>query len=196
MTFKQRIEKNSEIWFLGALVGAFGAGIGAYQGILAISGRTSVAVEKLEELASARAAEARPICEKHGAKIVAQAQVVSEAAQVVVLAGSADPLPSGYQLWVAAVGPAGSREYWPRDEAKASARSWTLEVRPGLRSADDQKRYALLVVGPNGQILIDQYRNALRGLPADAEWPPLTDMTSDMVRCPGVHEVALRQESL
>ena len=37
MTLKERIENNLAIWFLGAIVTGFLAGVGAYQGILSIA---------------------------------------------------------------------------------------------------------------------------------------------------------------
>jgi hypothetical protein len=37
MTLKERIENNLTIWFLGAIVTGFVAGVGAYQGILSIA---------------------------------------------------------------------------------------------------------------------------------------------------------------
>ena len=40
MGFKETIEKNTMVWFLGALLTAFLAGIGAYEGVIRISGQT------------------------------------------------------------------------------------------------------------------------------------------------------------
>lgn len=40
MGMKESIEKNSTIWFLGAMLAAFLAGIGAYEGLIRITGQT------------------------------------------------------------------------------------------------------------------------------------------------------------
>lgn len=50
MNFKERVEKNVTIWFLGMMLTAFLAGIGAYRGIIEISGQAVVNKEKYNSL--------------------------------------------------------------------------------------------------------------------------------------------------
>jgi hypothetical protein len=42
MGFKETIEKNTMVWFLGTLLAAFGAGIGAYETVIRITGQRVV----------------------------------------------------------------------------------------------------------------------------------------------------------
>jgi len=54
MGIKETIEKNTMLWFLGALLTAFLAGIGAFEGTLRITGQTVYSkgkfVQTVEEL--------------------------------------------------------------------------------------------------------------------------------------------------
>ena len=49
-TLKQRVENHPAVFFFGAILAGFVAGIGAYQGILEISGRTTVSKDYLKSL--------------------------------------------------------------------------------------------------------------------------------------------------
>ena len=192
MTIRTLVERNVVIWLLGTLVTGFVAGWGAYETILAVAGRKLVSEEEFQRLRSMPAVASRPSCEEYGVTLVQRTQEVADSMQAVVVTGSLRQLPSDYRLWLAAVGPSGSREYWPRGEVKEEGRSWTLEVRPELKTREDRKRFAVFVVGPDGQKLIQQYRVAMRQVAPEREWPPMTHMTSDMHSCPGRHEVVLK----
>jgi hypothetical protein len=136
----------------------------------------------------------RSSCEEYGVTLVQRTEEVADLRQTVVISGSVRQLPSNSRLWVVAV-PAGSRDYYPRGEAKSEGQSWTLELLPGLKSREDRKRFAVLVVGPDGLELIQQYREAMEKVEKVAriaEWPAMTHMTSDMDLCPGRHEVVLK----
>jgi len=50
MGFKESIEKNVVVWLLGILVTGFVTGVGAYKGILDISGSTTILKERRMEL--------------------------------------------------------------------------------------------------------------------------------------------------
>jgi hypothetical protein len=192
MTIRNVVERNVVIWLLGTLVSGFIAGWTAYETILAVSGRKVVSEEEFQRLQIMPAAASRPACEDYGVTLVQRTQEVADAGQSVVVTGSLKPLPPGYRLWLAAVAPSESFEYWPRGEVKEDGRSWTLEVRPGLETPGERKRFAVFVVGPDGQVLIQQYFAAMKRVAADREWPPMTYMTSDMHSCPGRHEVFLK----
>ena len=56
MGFKETIEKNTMVWFLGALLAAFLAGIGTYEGVIRISGQT--VANRADIVRSARELEA------------------------------------------------------------------------------------------------------------------------------------------
>ena len=145
-----------------------------------------------EEARNFNVQASRPSCKDYGVTIAQHTQKVAEPRQPVLLTGTVNPLPPGYRLWVAALGASDSGEYWPRGEVKISGHSWTLEVLPQLKSQADRKRYAVFLVGPGGQRLIQNYRESQRQAAQNREWPAMTSMTSDMEKCPGLHEVTLK----
>jgi hypothetical protein len=202
MTIRRRVEQNVVIWLLGTLFTGFVAGWGAYETILAVTGRTVVSDAEYKTLQSMPAVASHQLCEEYGVTLVQQKQEVAEPKQTVVVTGSVERLPSDYDLWLVA-SPSGSRGYWPRCEVKKGGRSWTVEVPAGLNSRDDRKHFGVFVVGPEGKKLIQQYREVIkqvekhreviRQVDPDREWPPpMTYMTNDMDNCEGRHEVVMK----
>jgi hypothetical protein len=52
MALKEQVANHPVVWFLGALVAGFSAGLGAYQGILEIAGLDVISEERLAQVES------------------------------------------------------------------------------------------------------------------------------------------------
>ena len=140
------------------------------------------------------------VCDKFSVRINERSEQASET-QPILVSGTAGSLPPDLRLWVVATGPRGSDKYWPRDEATVTGGSWsvTLQPRPGKvvdLKAEDEKRFAVAVVSPAGQILIESYFGILRELNLGKTWPALRKREEDVVAiCPGRHQVVLTEHS-
>ena len=183
MNIKERVEQNVIIWLLGTLVTGFTAGWGAFSAISQITKRE---VKSEVDLRSA------PACDKFGVTITQRKEKVDKNENVFI-SGTVESLPPEYEIWIVAIKSPGSSGYYPRGPVNIKGNQWELEIAPGLKSKEDQKRFAAYVVGKNGQDLFKYYKSTMKPLVPDGEdWPPLTFTTLDMDQCKGYHEVSLK----
>jgi hypothetical protein len=99
-----------------------------------------------------------------------------------------EPLPNDTQLWLFALGTKTGRDaYWPHRRAIVNSdRSWSVLYKPGPHLDGDRRRLQMVLVGQEGQALIESYRHTnAQVVPPGAPWPALMAITSDMVHaCP------------
>jgi hypothetical protein len=126
------------------------------------------------------------LCSRFGVALTGRSDRVGLGDSIQV-SGDVDSLPHRFQLWIVAT-PKDSIPYWPRDTAIINGDDWTATISPKLSGRSDRKRFAVFIVGPNGQALIRNYK-ALK-LPSDTVG--MTRTTDDMGACPGRHTVTLR----
>ena len=130
-------------------------------------------------------------CKKYGVTIERAREEV-EPTNTVLVSGSVESLPPDSELWVVAAGKADSPDYWPREKADVQGQTWSKQIQHRLKSLEDRKRFAISIVGRDGQKLISSYLSAMEKAAPDREWPPLMETTHDMAVCDGFHEVVLK----
>jgi len=193
MDIRKRVEQNVTIWLLSTLTAGFLAGWGAYETILKVTQRVVVAKEELDRLKENTDKTSVFSCEKFGVALTQREQKVNDKDEAIFVSGTAESLPPEYQIWIVAAKGPGSSEYYPREPAHKKGKQWDLQIVPGLNTREDKKRFVAIVVGPNGQALIEYYKSTMKNLvPEGANWPSLKLMALDMARCSGFHEVSLK----
>jgi hypothetical protein len=76
--------------------------------------------------------------------------------------GQCNRLPAGFKLWLFVIGGQGKGlHYWPHDEISVSRdRSWRTELRATNFKDGDPRRFAIFLVGEDGQALIHQFKTS------------------------------------
>src|SRR6185295_2916167 len=139
MTFRERIQEDPVVWFLGTLLTGFLSGLGAYQGALKVM--------HLVVVPEILAAEPRkPVPEV----LLTTPQPCDQVQQFVSVAGRASGLAQGQHLWVA-VHPLGSLGWWPQlYEIVPTPSGGTWEIVSTIGgSGDVGKRFELGVILAN-----------------------------------------------
>jgi len=101
-----------------------------------------------------------------------------------IVNGTFQQIPERAQIWVCTVdGDAADRQYWPQGRpAKIDRLSQTWHARVVWLQGDtnDMREIAVLVVGEDGQALIDYYVKAGE---ENTKWPSIVHLTRDMKEC-------------
>ncbi len=113
------------------------------------------------------------------------------------VSGKCKSIPKGYQLWLFIIGGQGGLECSPQSEITPHDGRWTTDFRATFFERGHKRRFAIFLVGEDGQALIQHYKTFGKALNqveprTDRPWPPLTRLTSDIVRATEIREVTLR----
>ncbi len=135
-----------------------------------------------------------PDCDKYGITINQKFKKVEDLEELVLVSGNVQSLPTNLHLWVATTLPAGSREFYPRDEVFPDNGKWEIPLNPKLKHAKDVKRFSVFVVGDQGHKIIDSHISSMKKA-NPMNWQPLNQDVFDkgeIVRCHGIYKVAVK----
>ena len=107
--------------------------------------------------------------------------------------------PKGTQLWLFMVpGEGKGLRYYPQDQIRIrDDHSWRAELRATTYKDGDRRRFAIFLVGENGQALIHHFKtagdaiNAIEPKSSVRPWPGISLLTSDIVQATDTREVTL-----
>jgi len=125
----------------------------------------------------------RYTCERCGVKVVSPA-VGERMPRSFRMSGTFQSLPEGAAIWACvANGEGRKRQYWPQGgPAKIDKQNQTWDARviwidgnPG-----EQREVAVMLVGEDGQALIDYY---IKAGEENQRWPSINHLTRDMKEC-------------
>jgi hypothetical protein len=113
------------------------------------------------------------------------------------VSGKYEKIPRGYQLWLFNIGGQGrGLEYYPQSEIRPRDGRWATEFRATSFQRGHKRKFAIFLVGENGQALVHHYNASGKALnqvepKMERHWTPLTYLTSDIVQATEIREVTL-----
>jgi hypothetical protein len=165
--------------------------------VLAVCGITALAVAIATVVVAMIAPSRQSINPRIAGVSIEQPAHQAEVRVPVAITGPCQKVPPGYKLWLFNIGGQGrTLKYYPQDEILVHNARWTTELRATSFSPGDKRRFAVFLVGENGQALVHHFRAAGEAInnvapPGSRSWPPLTVLTSDVVQCTDTREVTL-----
>lgn len=103
--------------------------------------------------------------------------------------GECMKFPKGIELWVVHVtGIGASSRYWPYTAASIEGPAWRCRVNSINGKPGECKKFAMFVVGKNGQALFNYFKSAGRDNSKDGiqRWPGIAELTDDATECGSV----------
>jgi hypothetical protein len=101
-------------------------------------------------------------------------------------------VPKGYELWTFTTDRSGlSSRYWPQDRVVTRPDgTWSSQVYGIGGNPGSRRTFGIFLVGPDGQVLVDYWKNVGRKyVPPGEPWLPLTQLSRDIQKCDEVDVV-------
>jgi hypothetical protein len=142
---------------------------------------------------------ARKSLDKAGVEVSIDRPQDGETVKVPYLvSGRCKKLPKGAKLWLFIIGGQGkATKYWAHREIEVKGDVWDAELHAAERDDGKKKRFAVFMVGEDGEALIHHYTlagEAVRAVPPasnDRDWPGIQVRTSDMIPVTDTRQVTV-----